>query len=85
LKRQFPELAEVVKKRYLEHRKVRMETRVQEVQTQVKATMLALHQAGIYPSQARLRAKLWGQIDMREPLAHQTWKQVLSELYPAQA
>ena len=85
LKRRFPELAEAVKHRYLAHRKAQMDARVQEVRSQVKAVMLKLHHAGIYPSQARLRAKLWGQIDMREPSAQQIWKEVLAELYPAQS
>lgn len=85
LKRRFPELAEAVKQRYLTHRKAQMDARIQEVRSQVRSVMLALQSTGIYPSQARLRAKLRGQIDMREPSAQQAWKEVLSELYPAQS
>lgn len=85
LKRRFPNLAELVKRRYLEHRKNQMAARVQEVQARVKAAMLSLHDVGTYPSQARLRAMLWGQIDLREPSAQETWKQYLAELYPGQS
>jgi len=82
LQRRFPELTELVKRRYLEGRKMKMQARAGEVRSLVKAQMLSLHNAGIYPSQAKLRAALWGRIDMREPCAHQTWQETLAELCP---
>jgi hypothetical protein len=83
LQRNFPNLTEIIKQRYVAHRKNQMQARVDEVQLLVGSLMRSVHAAGEYPSQAKLRAKLQGKVDMREPSAHQKWKMTLAELFPA--
>jgi hypothetical protein len=80
LQRRFPELAQKIKERYQQYDAIRKEVRERLFRSIVNSTVMDIHKAGIYPSQCRVRKLLPKFIDMREPAAHEEWKQTLAKL-----
>ena len=80
LQRRFPDLAEKVKRQYQKYCEIRIEARSKFFRYMVNSTIMGIHNAGLYPSQARVRESLPKFIDMREPVAYDEWKQTLAKL-----
>jgi hypothetical protein len=80
LQRRFPELAKKIKERYQEHFVIGKEARAKLFRSIVRTSVIDLHNAGIYPSQCRVRMALPKNIDMREPVAQDEWKKTLVEI-----
>jgi hypothetical protein len=58
----------------------RKEARAKQLESIVRKTTIAIHNAGNYPSQCKVRLALPSSIDMRDPPANKAWKQTLVEL-----
>jgi len=85
LQRRFPEFTAEIKQRYQSYHSIRIEVRSKLFRSIVNTAVTDLHNAGIYPSQCRVRASLPTCIDMREPCAQAEWKRALSNLnYPVE-
>ena len=80
LQRRFPDLVNRIKSNYQQVCAIRKEVRAKIFRSVVRMTTIDIHRAGEYPSQHRVRAALPEFIDMRDPVAHQQWKQTLAEL-----
>ncbi len=80
LQRRFPELAQKIKERYQEYGAIRKEVRAKLFRSIVSMTVIDIHNAGIYPSQWRVRESLPKWVNMREPAAQDEWKQALAKL-----
>jgi hypothetical protein len=80
LQRRFPELAKKIKEHYQEYDAIRKDVRAKLFRSIVSKTVIDIHQAGIYPSQSRVRQSLPKWVDMREPAAQDEWKQTLAKL-----
>lgn len=80
LDRRFPDLAKQVKELYRQSCADRKEARAKQLESIVRKTTIAIHNAGNYPSQCKVRLALPSSIDMRDPPANKAWKQTLVEL-----
>jgi hypothetical protein len=80
LQRRFPDLVNRIKANYQQVCAIRKEVRAKLFRSIVRMTTIDIHRAGEYPSQHRVRAALPEFIDMRDAVAHQQWKQSLTEL-----
>jgi hypothetical protein len=75
----FPQECSLIIKRAQEYRKLQQERQLDQICTQIRQTISALHAQGIYPTQSKVRAMLpagW----MRRPEARMTWLEALREL-----
>ena len=79
LTRHFPQECMFIAKRAQEYHKQRQEQRLQQVQDQVRQTVIALHEQGIFPSHRRLRMMLPTGI-LRMPEANVAWHAALREV-----
>jgi hypothetical protein len=75
----FPQECMLIAKRAQEYRKQRQEQRVTQVQDQVRQTVIALHEQGIFPSHRRLKMMFPPGV-MRMPEANVAWHASLREL-----
>ncbi len=75
----FPQECALIIKRAREYRKLQQEQRLDQICTQVRQTILALHGQGIFPSQSKVGVMLPAGC-MRRPEARITWHEVLREL-----
>ena len=80
IQRRFPELAEKIKVFHRQYGEIRIEVRGKLSQSIVNSTVRSIYNAGIYPSQTRVRDSLPKWLDMREPVVYQHWKKTLAEL-----
>ena len=78
--RRFPDLTERIKSNYKQSVAKRIEDRSQNYRSLVDEAVLSIYRAGDYPSQSKVRDKLQDVLDMREPVAMQTWKDALVKL-----
>lgn len=75
----FPQECVFIAKRTQEYHKQRQEQRLQQVQDQVRQTVIALREQGIFPSHRRLRMMFPPGV-MRMPEANEAWHTALREL-----
>jgi len=80
LVRRFPDLAKRVKDSHRQFCTNRKTVRAQQICSQIKLTVIDIHEMGIYPSMRTVRKRLPPFINMREPLAYAAWKRALEEL-----
>jgi hypothetical protein len=80
LLRRFPDLAQRVKARFQSHCAAEKDARAKHFRALVRNATFKLQEAGIYPSQHRVRQQLPKEIDMRDPVANQEWKNALAEM-----
>lgn len=75
----FPQECALVIRRAQEYRKLQQEQQLNQMRTQVRQAILALHDQGVYPSPSKVSAMLpagW----MRKPAARMTWLETLRKL-----
>jgi hypothetical protein len=75
----FPQECSLVIERVQKYRKLQQEQQLNQIRTQVRQTISALHVQGIYPTQSKVSAMLpagW----MRRPEARMIWFEALREL-----
>jgi hypothetical protein len=75
----FPQECMLIAKRAQEYRKQRQEQRLQQVQYQVRQTVITLHEQGIFPSHRRLKMMFPPGV-MRMPEANAAWHAARREL-----
>jgi AraC-like DNA-binding protein len=75
----FPQECMLIAKHAQEYHKQRQEQRLQQVQDQVRQTVIALHGQGIFPSHRRLRMMFPPGV-MRMPEANVAWHASLREI-----